>query len=118
MALKMAKFDCPHGHRGRFRGKRLCARMRTMTVSRRFNADGNFITTGNKRQGGRAIRSALRNRRGCLRERVWWRNTKNHRIQVFDSTGNYLREWGSEGTAPGQFMYPLDVTVDSSGKVM
>jgi hypothetical protein len=27
----------------------------------------------------------------------------NHRIVVFSSTGEYLRQWGSSGTAPGQF---------------
>ena len=27
----------------------------------------------------------------------------NHRVVVFDSTGKYLRQWGSSGTGPGQF---------------
>lgn len=27
----------------------------------------------------------------------------NHRVAVFDRTGRYLRQWGSAGTAPGQF---------------
>jgi hypothetical protein len=28
----------------------------------------------------------------------------NHRVAVFDSTGNYLRQWGSAGSGPGQFV--------------
>jgi outer membrane protein assembly factor BamB len=27
----------------------------------------------------------------------------NHRVVVFNSTGQYLRQWGSSGTGPGQF---------------
>lgn len=27
----------------------------------------------------------------------------NHRVVVFDAKGNYLRQWGSAGSAPGQF---------------
>jgi hypothetical protein len=27
----------------------------------------------------------------------------NHRVVVFDAHGNYLRQWGSDGTGPGQF---------------
>ena len=29
----------------------------------------------------------------------------NHRVVVFNSKGQFLRQWGSEGTGPGQF-YP------------
>ena len=28
----------------------------------------------------------------------------NHRVVVFDSQGNYLRQWGSAGSGPGQFV--------------
>jgi DNA-binding beta-propeller fold protein YncE len=29
----------------------------------------------------------------------------NHRVIVFDAKGQYLRQWGSKGTAPGQFAF-------------
>ncbi len=29
----------------------------------------------------------------------------NNRIQVFDSTGNFLAMWGSEGTGPSEFNF-------------
>lgn len=41
----------------------------------------------------------------------------NHRIQVFDSDGNFLRKWGTEGSDPGEFQVPVDVAVDSAGNV-
>jgi len=39
----------------------------------------------------------------------------NHRVQVFDGNGAFLREHGSPGTARGQFSYPYDVRVDGKG---
>jgi DNA-binding beta-propeller fold protein YncE len=38
----------------------------------------------------------------------------NHRIQVFDDTGQYLRGWGSFGSQPGQFNEPWGLAVDDS----
>ena len=36
----------------------------------------------------------------------------NHRVQVFDRDGRYLRGWGSFGSEPGQFNEPWGITVD------
>ena len=44
-------------------------------------------------------------------------DTDNHRIQKFDSSGNFLLKWGSMGTGNGQFNGPWEVTVDGSGNV-
>ena len=41
----------------------------------------------------------------------------NHRIQKFDTNGNFLFNWGSYGAGNGQFSYPTDVAVDSNGFV-
>lgn len=41
----------------------------------------------------------------------------NERIQKFDSNGNYLLEWGSPGTGPGEFISILGLVVDSQGNV-
>ena len=41
----------------------------------------------------------------------------DHRIQKFDSKGNFLLKWGSEGTGDGQFYYPQAIDIDSSGNV-
>ena len=40
----------------------------------------------------------------------------NHRVQVFDCNGVFLRAYGSAGTAQGQFSYPYDVRVDGKGR--
>jgi len=44
-------------------------------------------------------------------------DTSNHRIQVFDSDGTFIRKWGSYGTGDGQFSGPFGVNTDSSGNV-
>jgi len=39
----------------------------------------------------------------------------NHRIQKFDSDGNFLAKWGSYGSEDGQFIYPFGIAFDSEG---
>ena len=46
---------------------------------------------------------------------VYVADSCNHRIQVFDRDGGFLREHGSAGSAPGQFSYPYDIRVDAHG---
>ena len=42
----------------------------------------------------------------------------NHRVQKFDSNGNFITKWGSEGVGDGQFsLVTPGVDVDSSGYV-
>ena len=38
----------------------------------------------------------------------------NHQIQVFDSTGNFLRKWGSYGSSAGQMSGPFGICVSSN----
>ena len=40
-------------------------------------------------------------------------DTRNHRIQKFDSDSRFLTKWGSYGTGDGQFNSPMGVVVDS-----
>lgn len=42
---------------------------------------------------------------------------KNHRVQKFDSEGNFILEWGSKGSQNGQFRFPVGIYVDHSGDV-
>lgn len=39
----------------------------------------------------------------------------NHRIQVFDSEGNFIRKFGSYGFNNGELRFPQDIAVDSNG---
>jgi uncharacterized protein (TIGR03663 family) len=41
----------------------------------------------------------------------------NHRIQVLDTEGNFVRGWGSNGTGPGQFQEPWGIAVSPAGRV-
>ncbi len=42
----------------------------------------------------------------------------NHRIQAFDSLGNFLDVLGSLGSGPGQFNQPQGLAVDSTGRII
>ena len=39
----------------------------------------------------------------------------NHRIQVFDSDGRFLNQWGSLGYQNGQFRYPYSIALTTDG---
>ncbi len=41
----------------------------------------------------------------------------NHRVQVFDADGCFLRELGESGREEGQFKYPQGIAVDNLGNV-
>jgi DNA-binding beta-propeller fold protein YncE len=51
-------------------------------------------------------------------DQVFVSDTFNHRIQVFDLSGNYSSQWGSEGINDGEFMYPQGLAVSASGDVV
>ena len=40
----------------------------------------------------------------------------NHRIQVFDGDGQFVRSFGGYGDAPGRVAYPLSVTITKTGQ--
>ena len=48
---------------------------------------------------------------------VYVTDQSNHRIQKYDSSGNFLDQLGSYGTDDGQFNYPSDVVVDSANNI-
>jgi len=48
---------------------------------------------------------------------VYVGDMENDRVQVFDSSGNYLRQWGSYGSGDGNFHNPGSVAVDATGSV-
>jgi len=41
----------------------------------------------------------------------------NERIQKLSASGQPLAQWGTKGTAPGQFQGPRGVAVDGQGNV-
>lgn len=42
----------------------------------------------------------------------------NHRIQIFNSAGTFLYNFGSEGTEPGQFQRPAGITISPKGQIV
>lgn len=50
--------------------------------------------------------------------KVYVSDSDNHRVQVFSSDGEFLREFGSSGSAPGEFTIPFDLSVDANGNVV
>jgi len=44
-------------------------------------------------------------------------DTHYHRVIVYSPAGGEIRRWGSEGTKPGQFIYPTDIAFDAKGRV-
>ena len=48
---------------------------------------------------------------------VYVADSGNHRIQVFDANGNFLRKWGTTGAGDGQFNEPKGIEVDGYGRV-
>ena len=41
----------------------------------------------------------------------------NHRVQIFDSGGNYLRSFGRQGTKQGEFSYPRGICFDNKRNI-
>jgi len=48
---------------------------------------------------------------------IYVADTGNHRVQVFDANGKYLRGWGQYGSGPGEFNEPWGIAVDGEGNV-
>jgi DNA-binding beta-propeller fold protein YncE len=45
-------------------------------------------------------------------------DTGNHRLQIFDTDGNFIEAVGSEGNLPGQFYEPVGVTSTGTGSLL
>ncbi len=48
---------------------------------------------------------------------VYVPDTHYQRVMVYSPEGTLLRQWGSEGTGPGQFIFPTDIAFDSKGNI-
>ena len=48
---------------------------------------------------------------------VYITDTDNHQIQKFDSDGNLITKWGSQGSGIGQFNAPCGIAADLSGHI-
>ncbi len=48
---------------------------------------------------------------------VYVPDTHYHRVIVYTPQGEEIRRWGTQGHAPGQFIYPTDIDFDAQGNV-
>jgi DNA-binding beta-propeller fold protein YncE len=49
---------------------------------------------------------------------VYVLDSGNHRIQKFDSQGNFLASFGRRGQGPGEFQYPQSIDIDERGHMV
>ena len=84
----------------------------------KFSPQGRFIM----QWGGHGSRPGQFNRPQNLaidqQDQIWVADACNHRIQVFEVTGDQarlVRIWGKQGTQPGQLRYPYDLVLDDKG---
>jgi len=88
----------------------------------KFDSSGNFLLKwGSLGSGDSQFYSAGGIPRGVAVDRntgnVYVADTRNHRIQKFDSNGNFLLKWGGLGTGDGRVNTPEGVAVDTAGNV-
>ena len=51
------------------------------------------------------------------RDEIAVTDSGNHRVQIFDSDGKYLRSFGREGNQVGEFRYPRGITCHTNGNI-
>lgn len=86
----------------------------------KFTRDGKFVLQwgGHGEEPGQFIRP--QNLAIDEQGQIWVADACNHRIQVFDVSGDkpkLVKIWGEQGAAPGQLCYPYDLALDGQGHV-
>ncbi|MBW3596333.1 MAG: SMP-30/gluconolactonase/LRE family protein [Planctomycetes bacterium] len=86
----------------------------------KFTPEGEFVLQwgGHGEEPGQFIRP--QNLAIDERDQLWVADACNHRIQVFDVSGDepkLARVWGEQGAEPGQLCYPYDLALDGDGHV-
>ncbi|MCO6459306.1 MAG: hypothetical protein J5I93_28690 [Pirellulaceae bacterium] len=84
----------------------------------KFDRHGQFLFQwgGHGSQPGQFVRP--QNLAIDAEDRIWVADACNHRIQVFDATGDQaqlVKLWGEQGEQPGQLSYPYDLVLDGQG---
>ena len=51
------------------------------------------------------------------RDEIAVTDTNNHRVQIFNTDGNYLRSFGREGNEAGEFIYPRGIAFHNNGNI-
>ncbi len=86
----------------------------------KFDADGRYVYQWG--QHGTEPGQFLRPQGMAMddNDQLWVADASNHRIQVFDVSGEspqFLKSFGTSGSSKGKFSYPYQVNVDRAGTV-
>jgi DNA-binding beta-propeller fold protein YncE len=86
----------------------------------KFTPEGQFVLQwgGHGEEPGQFIRP--QNLAIDEQDRIWVADACNHRIQIFDVSGDepqLVKIWGTQGADPGQLCYPYDLALDGEGNV-
>ena len=87
----------------------------------KFTPDGEFVYQfgGHGQQPGQFLRP-----QGLLmdnEDQLWIADACNHRIQVFDVSGDqpkFVTQWGQQGSEVGQLSYPYGIEFDDQGNLL
>ena len=86
-----------------------------------FDENGNFVrkfgTYGSGDGQMNSPRGIYVDSNGLTGQEIYVSDTQNHRIQVFDLTGNFIRKFGTYGNGDGQLDDPTDVGIGPDGLV-
>ena len=89
----------------------------------KFDSDGNFLLKwGSKGSGDGQFEDPeeyyiTQDIVTDSKDNVYVADFYTDRIQKFDSNGNFLTEWGSEGVFPGQFRGPSGIAINSHDEI-
>ena len=84
---------------------------------KKYSLDGKFMASVGTVGSGRL---EFNNPRGIAakNKKVYVCDAGNNRIQVLNEDLTYHSSFGRRGSGPGQLQYPVDIAIDSSGKML
>lgn len=87
----------------------------------KYNSSGEFLIhwggPGDSKIGNGEFAGKVYVADKSINGNIYVSDYSNNRIQIFDSSGNYLSQFGSYGAGNGQFWGPAYITIDSSGNL-
>ena len=89
----------------------------------KFDGDGNFLFKfGNTDGHPSSALGKFDNPRQVSVDKdvkfLYVADSKNNRVQKFDTNGNFVKSRGSKGTGDGQFDLPISLIIDSKGNII